>query len=62
MAARVNRNAAPGFFIGYNLGMTSLSNLPGIDALLRAGDHLVAQYGHDQTVRALRRVVETARQ
>jgi L-seryl-tRNA(Ser) seleniumtransferase len=42
--------------------MTSLSNLPGIDALLRAGDHLVAQYGHDQTVRALRRVVETARQ
>jgi L-seryl-tRNA(Ser) seleniumtransferase len=54
--------AAHGFFIGYNLGMTSLSNLPAIDTLLRASDHLLAQYGHDQTVRALRRVVETARQ
>jgi L-seryl-tRNA(Ser) seleniumtransferase len=54
--------AARCFFISYNLHMTSLSYLPSIDALLRASDHLVAQYGHDQTVRALRRVVEDARQ
>jgi L-seryl-tRNA(Ser) seleniumtransferase len=42
--------------------MTSLRNLPSIDALLRVSDHLLAQYGHDQTARALRHVVETARQ
>lgn len=42
--------------------MTSLSDLPSIDALLRASAGLQAQYGHAQTVRALREVVETARQ
>ncbi len=46
----------------YNIRMASLSDLPGIDALLRASDHLLVQYGHDQTVRALRRVVDAARQ
>jgi L-seryl-tRNA(Ser) seleniumtransferase len=46
----------------YNVRMASLSNLPSIDALLRASDHLLAHYGHDQTVRALRRVVDDARQ
>jgi len=42
--------------------MTSLSDLPSIDALLRASAGLQAQYGHAQTVRALREAVETARQ
>jgi L-seryl-tRNA(Ser) seleniumtransferase len=42
--------------------MTSLHQLPAIDTLLRSGEKLVALYGHDQTVRALRRVVEAARQ
>jgi L-seryl-tRNA(Ser) seleniumtransferase len=41
--------------------MTSLRDLPGIDTLLRAAADLEAQYGHDQTVRALRRVVDEAR-
>lgn len=42
--------------------MTSLRHLPSIDALLRAGVQLEAQYGHDRTVRVLRRVVDEARQ
>jgi L-seryl-tRNA(Ser) seleniumtransferase len=42
--------------------MTSLRNLPGIDSLLQACNDLQAEYGHDQVVRALRRVVDEARQ
>jgi L-seryl-tRNA(Ser) seleniumtransferase len=42
--------------------MTSLRDLPSIDSLLRASDALQAEYGHDQTVRVLRRVVDEARQ
>lgn len=37
-------------------------HLPSIDALLRDSSALTARYGHDQTVRALRRVVDQARQ
>ena len=32
-------------------GMTSLSNLPSIDALLRDSDDLIAHYGQAHTVR-----------
>jgi L-seryl-tRNA(Ser) seleniumtransferase len=42
--------------------MTSLRDLPSIDALLRAGAHLEAQYGHEPTVQVLRHVVDGARQ
>ncbi|MBN1680871.1 MAG: L-seryl-tRNA(Sec) selenium transferase [Anaerolineae bacterium] len=42
--------------------MTSLRNLPGIDALLRDSGELAARHGHDRTVCALRHVVEQARQ
>jgi len=42
--------------------MTSPRDLPSIDALLRAGDHLTARYGHARTVAALRAAVEAARQ
>ena len=42
--------------------MTSLRQLPSIDTLLRAGGDLIARYGHDQTVRVLRQVVDEARQ
>ncbi len=42
--------------------MTSFRDLPSIDTLLRAGDHLTARYGHARTVEALRRAVEAARQ
>jgi L-seryl-tRNA(Ser) seleniumtransferase len=42
--------------------MTSLRKIPGIDTLLRAGADLLATYGHNQTVQALRRVVDEARQ
>ncbi|NDJ79207.1 MAG: L-seryl-tRNA(Sec) selenium transferase, partial [Chloroflexi bacterium] len=42
--------------------MTSLRNLPSIDALLRQSAELQAAFGHDQTVRALRQVVDSARQ
>jgi L-seryl-tRNA(Ser) seleniumtransferase len=42
--------------------MTSLRDLPSIDTLLRAGAHMEAQYGHEPTVRVLRRVVDEARQ
>ena len=42
--------------------MNALQNLPSIDVLLRASEDLEAQYGHDQTVRALRHVVDNARQ
>ena len=42
--------------------MTSLRDLPSIDGLLRACENLQAQYGHAQTVNALRRVVDGARQ
>ncbi len=42
-------------------GMNSLRNLPSIDVLLRASGDLEARYGHDQTVRALRHVVDEAR-
>ncbi len=42
--------------------MTSLSDLPSIDTLLRASAGLEAQYGHAGTVRALREAVERARQ
>ncbi|NLF76940.1 MAG: L-seryl-tRNA(Sec) selenium transferase [Chloroflexi bacterium] len=42
--------------------MTSLSDLPSIDTLLRASAGLEAQYGHAGTVRALRETVERARQ
>ncbi len=42
--------------------MTSLRKLPSIDTLLRSAGDLAARYGHDQTVRALRRVVDEARQ
>jgi L-seryl-tRNA(Ser) seleniumtransferase len=42
--------------------MTSLRDLPSIDVLLRACEDLQAQYGHAQTVNALRRVVDGARQ
>ncbi len=53
----------PAFFIiGYNHLMTSPRHLPAIDALLRDSTPLVSRYGHDQTVRALRRVVDQARQ
>lgn len=43
-------------------GMISLHHLPSIDALLRASPDLIASYGHTQTVKVLRQVVETARQ
>jgi L-seryl-tRNA(Ser) seleniumtransferase len=44
--------------------MTSLHKLPGIDALLRAetGESLQTQYGREATVRALRQIVDRARQ
>jgi L-seryl-tRNA(Ser) seleniumtransferase len=42
--------------------MTSLRNLPSIDALLRAGESLQAAYGREPTVQALRQVVDAARQ
>ncbi len=42
--------------------MTSLSDLPSIDTLLRASAGLETQYGHAGTVRALRETVERARQ
>lgn len=42
--------------------MTSFRDLPSIDVLLRAGDHLIARYGHARTVEALRQAVEAARQ
>jgi len=42
--------------------MTSLSDLPSIDTLLRASAGLETQYGHAGTVRALREAVERARQ
>lgn len=42
--------------------MTSLRDLPSIDALLRSCGELETQYGHDRTVRALRDAVEAARQ
>jgi L-seryl-tRNA(Ser) seleniumtransferase len=44
--------------------MTSLRQLPSIDALLRVdiGEALQARYGHDSTARALRQVVDQARQ
>ncbi len=42
--------------------MTSLRNLPSIDALLRASTALVDCYGHVQVTEALRRVVDEARQ
>lgn len=42
--------------------MTSPRNLPGIDALLRSSGDLEALHGHAQTVRALRHVVDEARQ
>jgi L-seryl-tRNA(Ser) seleniumtransferase len=41
--------------------MTSLRHLPAIDVLLRAGADLETRYGHDCTVRVLRRVVDQAR-
>lgn len=42
--------------------MTSLRQLPAIDTLLQASQHLVAQYGQVPTVTALRGVVDEARQ
>src|SRR5690606_36649625 len=42
--------------------MSSFRDLPSIDVLLRAGDHLTARYGHARTVEALRQAVEAARQ
>ncbi|MEB2288479.1 MAG: L-seryl-tRNA(Sec) selenium transferase [Anaerolineae bacterium] len=42
--------------------MTSLRDLPSIDALLRASTALVDRYGHAQTTEALRRAVEEARE
>jgi len=41
--------------------MTSLRDLPSIDALLRLDDTLPARYGHEHAVRALRAAVEEAR-
>jgi L-seryl-tRNA(Ser) seleniumtransferase len=42
--------------------MTSLRDLPSIDTLLQSGEALIAQHGRDQTLFALRHVVEEARQ
>ncbi|MCD4686169.1 MAG: L-seryl-tRNA(Sec) selenium transferase, partial [Anaerolineae bacterium] len=42
--------------------MTSLRDLPGIDALLQECDGLIAQHGRDQILNALRRVVDGTRQ
>jgi len=42
--------------------VSSFRDLPSIDVLLRAGDHLTARYGHARTVEALRQAVEAARQ
>lgn len=42
--------------------MTTLRNLPSINALLRVSEALETEYGREQTVRALRRVVDEARQ
>jgi L-seryl-tRNA(Ser) seleniumtransferase len=53
---------APGVGVRYNFLMTSLRKIPAIDTLLRSGGDLIAAYGHEQTVRVLRRVVDEARQ